>query len=383
VKNRWPLRLGALLLLATAAGCASLTVQVDVLNPEVVEREVARRLLTEVLPPILARDEREVRAQVLEAQNSHFQFYQRLSEEYEKDAAATKDSVQSDALRMLAADLQSDFDTSWTPYYEEKTAALIALRRELEADAARLRAAPEDARKPICDAIVGRLGQWDATVQAIEKAIRDDLGDQIAIGQEGGGLSPAKADGLRAEAAAESKRARQLFESGGFLDSPYAYAVVAAQKNGWASKFDRAHAIGWFGNTDIAIKALAPGNFTVKGVSFNPSDVAVAVSKALTQAVILAAQIYGVPIPSPSATPTSGAGMAASSARIAPVQQTSHAAEARQRNHRDAARAIAEAIVAEAAPLSGADAAKRKSAIDAIAAAYAAQKSRLISEGSP
>ena len=91
------------------------------------------------------------------------------------------------------------------------------------------------------------------------------------------------------------QQATQLFDSGDIQQSPYVYYVASADEKKWAPKFDQTAGRGTFGNTDIAIKALAPGNFTIKGISFNPADVAATASKVTSQTVLLAAQVAGVP----------------------------------------------------------------------------------------
>jgi len=156
--------------------------------------------------------------------------------------------------------------------------------------------------------------------------------------------------------------------------------VASALEDKWSPQFNKTVGNGWLGNLNLAIKMVDLGDFTIKGVTFDPSDVARVVSKVTIQAVVLAAQMYGVPIKPPTGgntqTPTDGMALATSSGRLADVQATAALRDAKLQDYRSALLTIALAIVREQAKLVGTDA-ERKAAIDAIKATYAAHKARL------
>jgi len=189
----------------------------------------------------------------------------------------------------------------------------------------------------------------------------------------------AGADVAQAEAAVADAR-KSLIGGQGLVQSPYAYAVAAAPEEKWSPRFNETFGGGYLGNLNVAIKMVDLGDFTLKGVTFDPSDVVRAISKVTVQTLVLAAQIYGVPIKAPAgAAPQAPAGgaLAASSTRLATVQEASAAREAKLQDYRAALTTIALAIIREQPKLASTDNAQRQAAIDAIKATYEAHKTRL------
>jgi hypothetical protein len=172
-------------------------------------------------------------------------------------------------------------------------------------------------------------------------------------------------------------KSKELYDPGDLINSPLTYAVVSAHDDLWAEKFDYSRAYGLFGNTDIAIKAIGPGNFTIKGVSFNPADVAQAASKVTTQAVLLAAQIAGVPVNIAGTPSGDGAALAKSSTRLSEAISELNEEKADMMGFKDALLIIAQTIVDEKDRLANNSGEIRKEAIDAIKAVYQSQKTRL------
>jgi len=189
----------------------------------------------------------------------------------------------------------------------------------------------------------------------------------------------AGADVAQAEAAVADAR-KSLIGGQGLVQSPYAYAPAAAPEEKWSPRFNETFGGGYLGNLNVAIKMVDLGDFTLKGVTFDPSDVVRAISKVTVQTLVLAAQIYGVPIKAPAgAAPQAPAGgaLAASSTRLATVQEASAAREAKRQDYRAALTTIALAIIREQPKLASTDNAQRQAAIDAIKATYEAHKTRL------
>lgn len=118
-------------------------------------------------------------------------------------------------------------------------------------------------------------------------------------------------------------------------------------------------------------------DFTIKGLTFDPGDVAVAASKVTTQAVLLAAQIAGVPVNLDGSSPSeSGAALSMSSKRLTEIRKKLASQKAMLNGYHDALNTIANAILREKQYLSEDDT-KRAEAIEAIQRVYEAQKSRI------
>jgi hypothetical protein len=99
---------------------------------------------------------------------------------------------------------------------------------------------------------------------------RDMLDVEVALkGNAEIGASAKKAvqQAVDTQANATSQAVRkEIIDSGGLEHSPYAYIVASADKLHWAPRYNDTVARGMFGNTDIAIKAIGPVNFTIKGL---------------------------------------------------------------------------------------------------------------------
>lgn len=146
------------------------------------------------------------------------------------------------------------------------------------------------------------------------------------------------------ETAALKRNLKSVVPGSALSQSDYAYAVLSAEDWHWRENFNRAEGKGRFGNSDIAIKLDPSGNFTVKGMKFDPSTVASVASKVSTQALLLAAQISGVPT-AYSGSPSTG--LQATSTGAAIYQQTSARREAELAAYRDALRYLARTILSE------------------------------------
>ena len=117
-----------------------------------------------------------------------------------------------------------------------------------------------------------------------------------------------------------------------------------------------------------------PGDFTIKGLLFDPSTVASVASKTVTQALLVAAQISGVPVSTSSGT-GDGAALASTSTSL----NTAQVAMAERKSAQNASRAalldIADTIVREKQNL--ADDSKRQAAIEAIQITFSKHQSRI------
>lgn len=109
-------------------------------------------------------------------------------------------------------------------------------------------------------------------------------------------VAPVAPDAEQSETEEKLKRnLKSIIPGQSLSNSDYAYAVMSADDHQWQEKFNHAKGNGRFGNSDIAIKLDSSGNFTVKGMQFDPSTVATIAAKVGTQSLLIATQLAGVP----------------------------------------------------------------------------------------
>jgi hypothetical protein len=190
-----------------------------------------------------------------------------------------------------------------------------------------------------------------------------------------------RANAIKAQIMAEAD-ARSLIGRAGLQASPEAYAVISAPKEKWQERFDLSKAVGRLGDLNVAIKMERRGNFTIKGVSFDPSEVARAISKMGTQLVLSIAQANGVPVRTASGA-TPAAGLATSSEGLGAAMAAVETSTAEQVDRREALLTIAKAIARERPAIEGTDADRRKAAIKATKDTFNAHKPRIGSAAPP
>lgn len=373
--------LSLLPLLALMSACASLNVEVSVLNPEIVRERAADDRLAKAMPSIMAQTDISVSGFFVERSNIHGKVYfmmrNALNDEAKKSTTKNPQELQETAKTLhLTEEQKSDYR-----FWEDR--ALLSVKRlqkewpayQAESDpAARVRRrntiiATLDEFKSIQDEVDLQMAKdLDlATMQDRLKALPADIRDSVIKKIQ---------KTIVSDIAAEKY---QLFDPGNFQHSPFAYYVVKAPDKDWARDYDKSYGKGIFGNTDIAIKAIGPGNFTIKGVSFNPADVAVTAAKVTSQTVLLAAQIAGVPVKL-SGTPNTdkpGAALAQSSQALGQSLALNERVDIRMIAHRDALRRVAAALVRERKVIASGSDAERRSALLSIKAVYDSQASRV------
>lgn len=375
-----------ILLIAVAFGlaaCSTLRVQVGVMNPEVVRERAATDRLARTMPAVMAETPTSVAQFFADRANIHAGMYNSIREAYTTEAA--KHPAGSEERKQLEAAarsnafpqrLRQDYDF-WQTRAVAATATLQELwpRYQAEAD--------PGARTRMRNALLTAFDEIEAVRDAVDRALIDDL-DLVTMQDRLSGLAANQRQAIvariqrttRQDVAAQRK---QLFDPGGIQHSPYAYYVAKAPETDWASEFDHSFGRGTFGNTDIAIKALGPGNFTIKGITFNPADVAATAAKVTSQTVLLAAQVAGVPVKLSGTPDTSkpGAALAQSSQALSTTFEQNALVDARMAAHRDALRRIGAALVRERDLVLTGTGAERRSALDSIKAVYDSQAPRL------
>ena len=386
----------AVLFASLLVGCGHLAVDVAVLDPRVVESETDRYLHRNLLPKLLAQSDVSIKEQVGEIKAEHKAFYEKTAEQYRKSAEDLSSEKRA-SVEFFARSLVDDFGRAWDDRYEGWEADLVALAqraRELngEIDAPHAESPPVRAREKAIEArrkLTAVLQQYYGKLAEIQRAIWIDTNnevDSVVSKLENYGVGPELIASAKVELEKNTEESANLVSTSFGLDtkpihsSPHAHAVASAAENFWAKPFNRAYGRGYFGNVDVAIALDSQtGNYTVKGVLFDPSDVANAISKVTTQALVLAAQVYGVPVAPSSGDSDDAAGTALtnSSKQLSDLEASTAAKVAGMEDFESALDAIAASIVEKRERLTGDDAEARTEAIEAIKATFDAYKGRL------
>lgn len=390
------IRYGLLLLAAMATGCGYFDVRVSALNPRVVEAEENRQLVRESLPLVLAQTDVGVKTEIGKLRDIHFAEYQKIWQSYLDAADKPENAEFKTALQDEARRLQSDFATFIGSEYTRAIDKVIQLNHEIQELVSKARAAAKNKRteeeRKLVSAYTARLRERRDTLFWLYQAIIADLGTRLTA-EKRKQLQmeehSAEVVAAKAEAAAKSVKAdvdnamTRLIKRVGLSASPFLYAVVSAKEDDWSSS-NSVYSSGQWGNIDVAVKLVPPddesglpaGDYTLKGLTFDPGDVAVAAAKVTTQSVLLAAQIAGVPVRFKGTPTGSGAALAKSSQRLADANVEAAMTRARMDGFRDALNTVARRIVEQAENLNKDDA-SRAEAVKAIKAAYDANKQRI------
>jgi len=334
------------------------------------------------MPKLVSEDDIAVDGVFVDLKNQHFAAYQQIAKQYTDAASALPVGNQDRKdLEIAAQSLAGGVAQEINDLYDRAATRVKASNAELRTYWLEYRQAKSDLeREAVAKKILSAMDERQAHISGAFTIFSQDLDKTVAAKPINSAVNASIAVS-KAEADAK-KSLKQLFNGNGFIDSRYTYYVVKAEEANWAPMFDRTLARGFLGNTDIAIKALGPGNFTIKGLSFNPADIAAAASKVTTQTVLLAAQIAGVPVkvsgaPSAPNTTSAGAALASSSTTFANTLAASATVDEKVRAHRDALLRIAAVILQERSTIVNGTDAERKASLDAIRAIYASHAGRL------
>lgn len=394
MKTSSVLRSAALaLVMVLLSGCGTLKVTMGVLKPEVIRAEVDRELVDKLLPTVLGSTDQTIVSDVEKLRDAHKEVYVRLRKQYEQRAATLADPAQTQLLR-IARSLTNDFDSNTARLYGSLSNDLQQYRATIiNVNKGTLGVRPGDDRyQPTVDALL----VWHRRVAQASTLIEGDIASKVQsasaviAANRGGGLSipdlkaivAAEKATIQAEKSAVNAYLSQL----SVQNSPVAFAVANAKDEDWATRYNYVNADSYGGAADVAIK-LDPstGNYLLKGLSFDPSDVAAVASKVTTQALLVSAQLAGVPIksPSPPAAGAAGAALATSSGALADAQASLETRRAQDEARKVALLAIANVILNEEQDFKSADANTRKAAIAAIRRAFETRQAILRSSSTP
>jgi hypothetical protein len=364
-------------------GCASLKIQVAVLNPATISELADNDRVEKVVPGIVTESNREIDARFRDVMNSHYLLYAKAANAYSAEAARHKvGSPERDQLQAAALS-QAQLPSEIVGFYDE-TALLIKSNTASLRSNWKLYVTEQDPvkRLSIRRQMILLLNERDGTTRRFSTHVHRDMldleskfKDDVSVGAATKAVALGALD-TQASATSQAVR-KEIIDSGGLEHSPYAYIVARADKLQWAPRYNDTVARGVFGNTDIAIKAIGPVNFTIKGLSFNPADVAAMAAKVTTQTVLLASQIAGVPVTTQGAPTGNGAALAQSSNQLRALLSSNFQARTHLNAQQDAMTSVAFSILRERDSIESDNADERREALDAILAVYESHAARL------
>lgn len=343
------------MVLPLLGACGTLQVRVSALKPQVAETETDRILLRNRMPLINAENTETISDRYTEMENAHGQALNETAAAYA--AAGHKDDA--DGLLALVPKISKK--------YEDERDRVIALMKRIQT------AKSDDERS----ALIRQLDREQASFLQISGRT---LKDEVRRARERGLDLPQST--LQAVSDQDATAQQLLIGNSNITHDALAYVISSAEKNdkeAWSDIFDRSYGAGRLGRMDLAIKMETRGVFTIKGVSFDPSAVARAASKALSQGVILAAQMAGVPLKSGTFT-GDGAALATASGTLTTADDQTATAEAKVADKKNALLEFAQQILAQRESLENGDADRMKAAMAAIDAKLAATKTRLTAQ---
>jgi hypothetical protein len=355
----------AAILTLVMTGCATMTVDVRILNREYLDSLpalVARVQNTEAaVRAKLARNEFAVKEQELLALIDHWESPQLpvgdLGKRFKAELKATviKQFAQAKNLYIQGVD------------------AAGAAREINDAKAPESHVADMEIAKTQEDASAHPLDRREAYTRAAAKFRAADttllelpslVGELLA----NAGVSGPLDNGTSASAVVE-KEVAGLIGGHGLLEDALASVIVDAPDAQWNGKFNRAYGTGGLGNTDIAVVMQGLGDFTLKGVRVDASKITSAAFDAVGSTIKVVAAAYGVPSGGGGTASASGGATSTSpDADLRAADQARLAAELKLRRQQRAFADILRAIVREKTTL--ADDTSRGQAIKRIQSAY-------------
>lgn len=380
------------------SSCAHMSVQVDVLNPAYVEAHSDQDAYRKELIEVVAETRNDIVDRLGPSRDQLFAQYDYVGGRYAAAALTAKAPDDAASLRGAAKSLENAKRDFTSVAFEPTVDSLVRIKDQI---IALLQQRGGDVETNILDG-VGRTPD-DVTLllrkrNALIRQYGMDVQEEYA---ELGGwidqlkLPVADADAAKSSITQSSKAAQQYLTSllgptGDIASDANAYLVSSAPKDQWHPKFNKTVVNGSWGNINTAIKLDGQADFTIKGVTFDPSKVAQVASKVATQALLMSAQIAGVPVKLQSSGGTSGQSdtgqaLATASTQLASTTYTAAATTSADQDYRAALVDIAQAILTETPAIEGpksspdgtAAVADRLAAIQAIQASFKAQSARL------
>jgi hypothetical protein len=346
-------------------GCSSLSVRVDVASPAAVQEWNGQRLIGSALP--LAKSEAHVNALGQRIDALRATKLDQFIASHESDFA----NLNHDARQQVIDDLRKRFDATVGAFYEYHKLVLSELLVNISKTSKDLAACEEKIKEP------------DVSLQGSARRLDEEkiLASEAKCGRYKGALIPllrqreaVLADAERGPdfvAPESSAPLTSLIGQDGLFREPEAAAIAAAPEALWHKRFDQSFSWSIFGDTNVAIKMESRGNFSIKGVSFDPSEITRIASKVVTQSLLAWTQIAGVPSSAAASQP-------GSVSRI--IDQNDQERTSLDADRSDQWRAllvVADSVAGTNSRLTTGDAGQ-KAAIDSLVAVWEANKERVL-----
>jgi len=351
---------------ALLAGCGQLRVAVSVLDPQYVHNEVVEESQRKVYRKIVLAKPGDMAAAV----DRKFADYQRevlvLVQRYE-GLAKKFPPEHAAALGKIADDLRKSISTgSIVDNASEEGTEAERQAQEIRAFGARIQwsgrgEVPAELREKLA-AFQARDKEFAVVQQrdlrALGASVRQ-IAARVTLTAPGAPAAPAapniaaETQAIKAqEAVVAAVLQRSIIGDASIAHTEYAYIVAQAREHLWAPNYNQAFASGTMGNVDIVIRMNSTADFSVKGMLFDASKVAQVASKVMTQALLIGAQMSGVPTATASTgTQNSGDALSKSSSELSVLEAALAKRQALSDAQRDAIRSAARVILGSAPAL--------------------------------
>jgi hypothetical protein len=357
--------IAALLLCA----CGSLRVTTSVINPDIAATAQDAFLLREHLPEVRSLDAVLTRAAYERAGQRHIEALHEMADEYETTGNALP-APQNKKYLNAATDIRNITVPFVFGRYTTEATVMAALEQEI---ATADRASPRS-EEHLAALLRQRIQRKRAFIIASEQMLAAQV--RAAISALIGAADEQRLRGMQQQLA--SALDSLLIGDANITALREAFAVTKAEEKFWSPRFDSSSGTGRFGRVDVAIKMERRGVFTIKGITFDPSEVMRVASKATSQALQIGAQLAGVPIKSRTGTTGDGTALATSSGELADLQAQQATSIAKNADREAALLELATAVLAEEGGLIAATDEPFRAALAAIKAKATAVNTRLI-----
>jgi hypothetical protein len=353
-----PLKLFALVVLVHLTGCAQLRVGVDVLDREFVRGEVVEEGLRQAYRRIASARPRDFAASIDRGLQDYRHEVGILADKYMAWSKTIKPEYRP-GINEVAEGLKISLD-GVLPFKraQNKATEIESLAQVIRQHVAKN---PWSGRSAIPPDLRTKLVSFESAAKQYGHELDIELRDLSNDAKKIQALATVKAPASRGVTPTESTEAKELkiqqavvaavaqrsiIEGSELTNTEFAYIVASAPELLWAPNFNQALGNGTFGNVDIVIKMNSTADFSVKGMRFDATTVATVASKVMTQAVLLGAQMSGVPIPTASSgTTTGGDALSKSSSDLAVAEASLAKRQAQIEAQRSAIRTAAKAII--------------------------------------
>ena len=350
------------------SACGSLRVTTSVINPDIAATAQDAFLLRDNLPEVRALDATLTRAAYERAGQRHIEALHEMADEYEA-TAQTLPAPRKNKYEHAANDIRDITVPFVMGRYTSEATVMANLEQEITAADRSTTRSQEHVAALLRQRIQRKRAFIIASEQMLAAQVREAISALVgaAIEQRLRGMQDQLSSALD----------NLLIGDANITALREAFAVTNAADNAWSPRFDSSSGMGRFGRVDVAIKMERRGVFTLKGITFDPSEVMRVASKATSQALQIGAQLAGVPVKTRTGTTGDGTALATSSGELADLQAQQALNAAKVADRHAALLELAATVLAEEAGLNATDNQPFRAALTAIKAKATAVNTRL------